>query len=117
MPKYNFYADNNKFVLVTNKSPKGLSGILYIVWKGDIDNLTETAMSVSEIQKLQKVEDIPDDWYNAFASKVGLDPKIADITWPSIPLPKPVPITLPVLTNCVVIFLIAMFIILFIFER
>jgi len=91
MSKPTFYQHDNRYIMATGKAPKGLNGVVAIVWEGALDNLKEAARSVPELQTWDTVKpaDIPDDWWNALASASGIGkprpPK------PVEPKPKPKP--------------------------
>lgn len=69
-----FYQKDDQFLFATGESPKGMVGVLAVVWQGTLDNLTETIIPIDELQTYRPVEPdrIPLHWWNAFADASGV---------------------------------------------
>lgn len=84
--KHSFYKDGNKFLLNTGESPKGFEKVLFVVWSGGIDNLKEDIRTTDQLEKLEKINEVPDEWLDAFAAAAHITlPK------PKAKAPKPAP--------------------------
>lgn len=70
--KTTFYKDGDNFLMATGESPKGFEKALFVVWEGEIDNLKEGIRTTEQLQKLEKTNDIPDIWLDAFVAASGL---------------------------------------------
>jgi len=56
MSKPTFYQRDDRLLMATGESPKGMAGVVAIVWEGTPGDLTETAKSVTELQTLRQIE-------------------------------------------------------------
>lgn len=76
MKKTTLYRDGDSYVLATGESPKGFKGFLFITWTGPTpDALGENVTPLEDLKKLEKVEDVPDEWRSAFIDKGLLKPE------------------------------------------
>jgi len=75
MPKHTFRkTDDGQWILQTGESPVNFRNMLYVVWRGPIDNLQEEVITAKELHynRARKDREVPLDWYNAFAEATGL---------------------------------------------
>lgn len=66
--KTTYYQTADGYIAVTNQSPRGFKGSLYIGKIGPLDKVTETAFSPQQLCKLTPVDlaDVPAEWIEAF---------------------------------------------------
>lgn len=61
------YKNGDGYILVTGESPKEFKDYLFVVWEGPIDGLTEGVKTRDELKKLERADEVPDKWIDAFA--------------------------------------------------
>lgn len=75
MKKITLYQDGDSYVLATGECPKGFKDFLFMTWTGPSpDALSEGVTPLDDLNKLEKVEDVPDEWRLAFINKGLLKP-------------------------------------------
>ena len=70
--KTTIYKEGDGYILATGESPKEFKGVLFVVWEGSIDNLTEGVRTLDQLKKLEETDDIPDEWLDALADAAGV---------------------------------------------
>lgn len=66
------YKNGDGYILATDESPKDFKGYLFIVWEGSVDKIVEGVRTKDELQQLEKANEVPDEWIDAFAKATGL---------------------------------------------
>lgn len=70
--KPTIYKTNDGYILATGESPKEFKDFLFVVWEGPIDGLAEGVKTRDELKKLERADEVPDKWIDAFADAAGV---------------------------------------------
>lgn len=70
--KQQIYRDGDRYVALTGKCPKGFKDVLFVAFTGlDPSSITEGVMGKEELAQMESVDEVPEDWADAFEA-VGI---------------------------------------------